>query len=120
MLTIGCLLLLFFTIRNMQSINYFQLFHELLSANNYEEIVIEVSVFNKFAREIKVHNILCDFDFVDLEDYFKTLPNSRIEYSRIVFSPTSAWKKRVGQLAKCFDTPCDHLCISEVWKEVYK
>ena len=67
----------------MQRLNYYQLFCELASRYPDKEIVIEISSFNRFAGKIRSHNIICDFDYCDLEDYARSLPEiTHIEYVR--------------------------------------
>lgn len=101
----------------MQPISYFQFLKELTSHYHNKEIVIEISKFNKFAGAIKSHNIICNFDYNDLEDYARTLPNStHVEYSRITFNPSNSWVKTVEHFAQYYNPPKDLIKIVKVWE----
>ena len=78
-----CVILRFMLIGYMQKLNFLQLF---------EELIIEISAFNKFPKNIKEYNIICDFDYYDLEDYARLKPEiSRIESTKITFILSESW-----------------------------
>lgn len=71
----------------MQPINYYQLFSELLNSYQEAEIIIEISVLNEFVKRIRSHNIFCEFDYSDLEEYAARHPvHTFIENSKLIFS----------------------------------
>ena len=105
----------------MQRLNYYQLFCELASRYPDKEIVIEISSFNRFAGKIQSHNIICDFDYCDLEDYARSLPEiTHIEYSKLIFHPSNSWVKTIERFAKYYTKPANHTNIIEVWEETQK
>jgi hypothetical protein len=104
----------------MQPLNYYQLFQELLSHYQNEEIIIEISTFNQFVEKIKSRNIICNFDYYDLEEYAHSLPGARIEYSKLIFYPSITWIKDVKLSAGYYKTPQNHVSIIEIWKEINK
>ena len=102
----------------MQRLNHYQMLHAILSQAVETNLEIEVETFNKFASQLKRNNILCTFDYCDLEDYAYTLSNAYIEYSRIVISSSSSWLNDIQQLAGFYDMPVSCSKIFEVWNEV--
>lgn len=105
----------------MQPLNYYQLFNELASHYLDKEIVIEISSFNRFLAKIKSYNIICDFDYCDLEDFARSLPEiTHIEYSKLIFYPSNSWVKTIERFAKYYTKPANHTNIIEVWEATQK
>lgn len=105
----------------MQSLNYYQLFQELISHYPDKEIVVEIRTFNKFVKEIRSHNIICDFDYYDLENYAHSLPDlTRTEYSKLIFYPTTEWIRDVEYFSRLYTVPTNHIKVIEIWEEIIK
>lgn len=105
----------------MQHLNYYQLFFKILPhyfEEDKKDIIIEISLFNKFVEKMKSHNIICDFDFYDLEEYARSLPEAHCEYSKLIFHSSSTWVKNVKKIANYYTLPTNHITIIDIWKEV--
>lgn len=106
----------------MQKLNFLQLFEELISNNTQkEEIIIEISAFNKFAKNIKEYNIICDFDYYDLEDYARLKPEiSRIESTKITFMLSESWINSIKRIVTYYEKPNNYIQIIKVWETTIK
>lgn len=105
----------------MQSINYYQLFFELIHHYQEAEITIEISVLNEFVKRVRSHNIFCDFDYSDLEDYANLHPtHTDIETCKLVFYPSEEWVRHVNYFTSYYKMPENKSIISELWEEISK
>lgn len=105
----------------MQSINYYQLFSELINNIHETEIIIEISVLNEFVKRIKSHNIFCDFDYSDIEDYANLYPaHTNIETCKLVFYLSDEWVKHINHFTSYYKMPENKSIIFELWEEISK
>lgn len=106
----------------MQQLNYLQLFKELISNNTQcKEIIIELSAFNKFVKDIKEYNIICDFDYYDLEDYARLVPEiSHIESTKITFILSESWVNSIKRIVAYYEKPNNYMQIIKVWEMTIK
>mgnify|MGYP006912783077 CR=1 FL=1 len=105
----------------MQSINYYQLFSELINHYHETEITIEISVLNEFVKRVKSYNIFCNFDYSDLEEYANLHPtNTNIEACKLVFYPSTEWVRHINHFTSYYGMPENKRIISEIWEEISK
>lgn len=105
----------------MQPINYYQLFSELLNSYQEAEIIIEISVLNEFVKRIRSHNIFCEFDYSDLEEYAARHPtHTSIENCKLIFFPSVEWVRHIKQFTSYYKMPQNKRIISEIWEEISK
>lgn len=105
----------------MQTINYYQLLSELINHYPKTDIIIEVAVFNEFIKRVKSHNIFCDFDYSDLEEYAILHPTDiNIETSKLVFHFSAEWISHINHFTSYYKMPENKCIISKIWEEISK
>lgn len=105
----------------MQPLNRFQFFRGIMNSSD-DVIEIDVISFNQFARKIKNHGFICDFEYEDLENYAHSLSESiqEINDSHLKLKK-GQWTKRIEFFAGYYDNPStSYEKILDVWSKVVR